>query len=118
MPTAPSAEARQGPSPAPRASLGPLILAAVIGFAAGDALRPPDRQAIARLALAGIDGYRAVVSPRLAASGLVRCRFTPTCSAYGREAIARYGSPKGFALTAGRILRCHPWTKGGDDPVP
>jgi putative membrane protein insertion efficiency factor len=115
MPTAPSAEPSGRP---PRASLGPLILAAAIGFLAGDALRPPDRQVIARVAVAAIDGYRSAVSPRLAATGLVRCRFTPSCSAYGREAIARYGSPKGFALTAGRILRCHPWAKGGEDPVP
>jgi putative membrane protein insertion efficiency factor len=102
----------------PRASLAPLILAALLGFAAGDALRPPDRQAIARLAVASIDAYRSGVSPRIAATGIVRCRFTPSCSAYGREAIARYGSPRGFALTAGRILRCHPWAEGGADPVP
>jgi uncharacterized protein len=118
MPTVPSAEARRGPSPPPRASLVPPILAAVLGLAVGDALRPPDRQASARLAVAAIDAYRSAVSPRLAATGLVRCRFTPTCSAYGREAIARYGSPKGFALTLGRIFRCHPWARGGDDPVP
>src|SRR5262245_35553341 len=101
MPIAPSAESRPGPSPARRASLGPFVLAAVIGLAVGDAFRPPDQQSIARIALAAIDGYRSSVSPRLAATGLVRCRFTPSCSAYGREAIARYGSPKGFALTAG-----------------
>jgi putative membrane protein insertion efficiency factor len=65
-----------------------------------------------------IDGYRATVSPFLARTGVVRCRFEPTCSAYGREAIARYGSPKGVAMAAGRVLRCHPWTKGGFDPVP
>jgi putative membrane protein insertion efficiency factor len=114
MPTAPSAEPRRGP----RASLLPPILAAVLGFAAGDALRPPDRQALARLAVASIDAYRSAVSPRLAATGVVRCRFTPSCSAYGREAVARYGSPKGFALTLGRIVRCHPWAEGGADPVP
>ena len=101
-----------------RAPLTPLVLAAIVGFLAGDALRPADHQAIARLAVASIDAYRATVSPALAKSGVVRCRFTPSCSAYGREAIARYGNPKGFVLTAGRILRCHPWAKGGEDPVP
>jgi putative membrane protein insertion efficiency factor len=113
MPTAPSAEPSR---PAPRSL--PLILAAVVGFAAGDALRPPERQATARLAVAAIDAYRTALSPRLAATGLVRCRFTPSCSAYGREAIARYGSPRGFALAIGRIIRCHPWAKGEEDPVP
>ncbi len=115
MPTVPSAEA---PRPARRASFGLPILAAALGFAAGDALRPAERQTISRFAVASIDVYRSALSPRLASTGLVRCRFTPSCSAYGREAIARYGSPKGFALATGRILRCHPWAEGGADPVP
>ncbi|HEX4440708.1 MAG TPA: membrane protein insertion efficiency factor YidD [Thermoanaerobaculia bacterium] len=92
------------------------VLAALLGFLAGDALRPPDEQLSARAALVAIDAYRSALSP--AVGKVVRCRFQPTCSAYGREAIARYGSPKGFALAAGRILRCHPWAKGGSDPVP
>jgi|SRR5690242_17393363 putative membrane protein insertion efficiency factor len=92
------------------------VLAALIGFLAGDAIRPPDEQLSARAALVAIDAYRAGVSP--AVGKVVQCRFQPTCSAYGRQAIARYGSPKGFALAAGRILRCHPWAKGGSDPVP
>ncbi|HMF10351.1 MAG TPA: membrane protein insertion efficiency factor YidD, partial [Thermoanaerobaculia bacterium] len=48
----------------------------------------------------------------------VACRFQPTCSAYGREAIARYGIPRGAWLAAARVLRCHPFAKGGADPVP
>ncbi len=115
MPTAPSPEPGRRSA---RASLVPPILAALLGLLVGDALRPPDRQLTARLAVAAIDAYRSAVSPRLAATGIVRCRFTPTCSAYGREAIARYGSPRGFALTLGRIVRCHPWARGGADPVP
>lgn len=106
------------PAPARRQSLAAPVLAALLGLAAGDALRPPSEQASARLAVGAIDVYRATISPRLAESGLVHCRFEPTCSAYGREAIARYGSPRGFALAAGRVLRCHPWAKGGADPVP
>ena len=94
------------------------VVAALIGLAVGDALRPVPDQNGTRLALAAIDAYRATVSPVLARTGVVRCRFEPTCSAYGREAIARYGEPKGFALAAGRVLRCHPWAKGGWDPVP
>lgn len=94
------------------------MLAAFLGLAVGDALRPVPDQFGARLAIAAIDVYRSTVSPALARSGIVRCRFEPTCSAYGREAIRRYGSPRGFALTAGRILRCHPWARGGRDPVP
>ncbi|MEO8432800.1 MAG: membrane protein insertion efficiency factor YidD [Acidobacteriota bacterium] len=81
-------------------------------------MRPADQQAGARIAIAAIDGYRANLSPLLGRSHLVRCRYSPTCSAYGREAIERFGWPKGAALTAIRIARCNPWSRGGDDPVP
>ncbi|MFA5000542.1 MAG: membrane protein insertion efficiency factor YidD [Patescibacteria group bacterium] len=45
------------------------------------------------------------------------CRFTPTCSEYGIEAIRKYGLIRGGFMTAWRILRCNPWNKGGHDPV-
>jgi uncharacterized protein len=115
MPAAPDAERTD---PGARASLAAPILAACLGLAVGDALRPPPQQWSVRAAVAVIDAYRSAVSPTLAASGLASCRFTPTCSAYGREAVLRYGSPRGFLMTAGRILRCHPWAAGGEDPVP
>ncbi|HSB91300.1 MAG TPA: membrane protein insertion efficiency factor YidD [Anaerolineales bacterium] len=46
------------------------------------------------------------------------CRFTPTCSHYGYQAIARYGLIKGGALAVWRVLRCQPFSRGGYDPVP
>ena len=104
--------------PRGRPSFAGPILAALIGLAVGDALRPVPDQFGARIAVRAIDLYRATVSPAFAKSGVVRCRFEPTCSAYGREAISRYGSPRGFAMAAGRILRCNPWNAGGRDPVP
>jgi uncharacterized protein len=45
------------------------------------------------------------------------CRFTPTCSQYGIEAVKKYGAIKGGIKTAWRILRCNPFNKGGHDPV-
>jgi len=45
------------------------------------------------------------------------CKFRPTCSQYGLEAVRKYGTLKGGALTAWRILRCNPWSDGGDDPL-
>ena len=62
-------------------------------------------------ALAAIDQYRARVSPLL--RGHVVCRFTPTCSTYGRESIRRYGLLRGGARTIWRIGRCGPWTPMG-----
>lgn len=46
------------------------------------------------------------------------CRFYPSCSAYGVEAVSTHGAVKGLALTVWRILRCNPWNSGGVDPVP
>jgi putative membrane protein insertion efficiency factor len=45
------------------------------------------------------------------------CRFHPTCSEYGHQAIGTYGVIKGGVMSVWRILRCNPWSKGGEDPV-
>lgn len=58
--------------------------------------------------------YQLTLSPFLGR----QCRFEPTCSHYGIEAIKRFGASKGSILTVKRILRCHPWHAGGLDPVP
>ena len=46
------------------------------------------------------------------------CRFTPTCSEYARQAIAKHGPFKGLYLAVRRLLKCHPWGGSGYDPVP
>jgi putative membrane protein insertion efficiency factor len=61
-----------------------------------------------------IKGYQYTLSPILGAS----CRYTPTCSHYGLEAIKKHGPFKGGWLTLKRIGRCHPWGGHGPDPVP
>jgi putative membrane protein insertion efficiency factor len=58
--------------------------------------------------------YQYFISPLTGAS----CRYTPTCSAYGAEAIKKYGPFKGGWLTLKRIASCHPWGGHGHDPVP
>ena len=51
-------------------------------------------------------------------SGYSTCKYYPTCSQYGLEAIEKYGALKGGVLAVWRILRCNPFSKGGYDPVP
>ncbi len=46
------------------------------------------------------------------------CRFHPTCSQYGYQAIERFGILRGGWMASGRIIRCNPWSKGGIDEVP
>ncbi|HHI88090.1 MAG TPA: membrane protein insertion efficiency factor YidD [Candidatus Cloacimonetes bacterium] len=46
------------------------------------------------------------------------CRFYPTCSVYSKQAFQKYNIFKAFYLSAWRILRCNPWSKGGIDPLP
>ena len=67
-----------------------------------------------RLPLALLDLYKRALSPLMPRA----CRFEPTCSVYAREAIERYGLMGGCRLAASRLLRCHPFRKGGFDPVP
>jgi putative membrane protein insertion efficiency factor len=58
--------------------------------------------------------YRFFLSPWLGSG----CRFEPTCSAYALQALQQHGAVAGSVLAAGRVLRCHPWCRGGHDPVP
>ena len=68
-----------------------------------------------RILLALIRFYQRCISPYTPAS----CRFTPTCSAYAKEAIEKHGALKGGLLTLRRLLKCHPFYKGDPyDPVP
>ncbi len=70
----------------------------------------------ARIALGVIDQYRAHISPHL--RGRVNCRFEPSCSAYGRIAVSKYGLLVGGAKTTWRIVRCNPLTADGTVDLP
>ncbi len=65
--------------------------------------------------LALIRLYQKVVSPTLPEGS---CRFYPSCSHYGYQAIYKYGAVKGSLMAGWRILRCNPFNQGGFDPVP
>lgn len=71
--------------------------------------------AVPRLVLVGlIRAYQLVISPLLGP----RCKYYPSCSSYGLEAVRRHGALKGFVLACWRVLRCNPWSHGGVDDVP
>ena len=72
------------------------------------------RKLFARVLLTPIYIYRYFISPLLG----VKCRFTPTCSAYATEAVEKYGALHGGWLAVKRIARCHPFGGSGYDPVP
>jgi putative membrane protein insertion efficiency factor len=57
--------------------------------------------------------YKFVISPMF----LPACRYIPSCSEYAMEAVERHGAIRGSALALWRVLRCHPFVKGGYDPV-
>lgn len=67
-----------------------------------------------RAAIALIKGYQRFISPLMPRA----CRYYPSCSEYGALAIGRYGLLKGLGLAFMRLVRCHPFARGGHDPIP
>jgi uncharacterized protein len=61
-----------------------------------------------------VRAYQRLVSPLFPAS----CRYIPSCSEYAAQALRRHGVLRGSWLAVRRVLRCNPWARGGDDPVP
>jgi putative membrane protein insertion efficiency factor len=76
-------------------------------------LRVMDR-ALAWVLLSGVWAYRVTLSPWMGR----QCRYEPTCSAYALGALRGHGGVRGAWLAARRVLRCHPFARGGYDPVP
>ncbi len=68
-----------------------------------------------KILIALVRFYRKNITPY---KGAATCRFVPTCSQYALEALEKYGAVKGSLLAIRRILRCHPFSAGGYDPVP
>lgn len=82
---------------------------------AGETLAEEKRPGLlARIFLGLIRFYRRGISPLLPPL----CRFEPTCSCFAAEAIQGHGALRGLYLTLRRLLRCHPFSRGGYDPVP
>lgn len=71
-----------------------------------------------RLARSLLSAYKRVLSPLLHAGALTQCKYLPTCSEYAYVAVVRHGWLRGSWLALRRLARCHPFAKGGADPVP
>jgi len=94
------------------------IAIVVLLAVAFDLRRPASAQWSAAAAVGAIHVYQATLSPLYGKMG-AQCRFAPTCSHYGEEAIKKYGLTKGAYLASKRVLRCGPWTAAGTvDAVP
>jgi uncharacterized protein len=68
----------------------------------------------ARFLLLMLRGYKFAISPLFPPA----CRYVPTCSEYAAEAVEIHGALRGSAMAIWRVLRCHPFVRGGYDPVP
>lgn len=69
---------------------------------------------ITKLLIGIVRFYQAAISPFLPGA----CRYDPSCSEYGVQALRKHGAWRGGRLTLKRILSCHPWGGSGFDPVP
>jgi len=79
------------------------------------AVSPPGARGVAaRVLLLLIEIYRVTLAPLIGGF----CRYLPSCSVYAEEAIRRHGAVQGSGLAVRRVLRCHPFHRGGFDPVP
>lgn len=79
-----------------------------------DANAPKKEGIAARMMIGIIKGYQRYISPLFPPA----CRYQPTCSHYGLQAVKRFGALRGGYLAIRRILRCHPFHASGYDPVP
>jgi putative membrane protein insertion efficiency factor len=79
------------------------------------AIPEPEPSAIARVLFRA---YKSLLSPALHTLGPSQCLYLPTCSEYAYIALTRFGAVKGSWLTLRRLARCHPFSRGGLDPVP
>jgi putative membrane protein insertion efficiency factor len=73
---------------------------------------------VVRILLAALEVYRRWLSPAVHTLGVGGCRYQPTCSEYAAVAIATHGPVRGVGLAIWRLLRCHPFSRGGLDQVP
>jgi putative membrane protein insertion efficiency factor len=99
----------------PKTWLAAILVLVLLAIA--DSLRPPQSQVSVRLFAASVQGYHSYIHPLT--GRFIRCRYTPTCSAYSVEAVRKYGIAKGGWMGARRVFSCRSTVPMGTaDPVP
>jgi putative membrane protein insertion efficiency factor len=94
-----------------------LVAAMLVGGVILDAWRAPENQWTGKASILAIRAYQRIGSPIVAWAGF-RCRFTPSCSHYGAQAIGKFGFARGGWRTVRRIARCRPGTPVGTVDYP
>jgi uncharacterized protein len=102
-------------APKRRWTIGRIVAAFCI-YLIAEACLPPRYQPTAWTLTGAINAYQATASPLV--GKVCTCRFRPSCSHYGEEAIEKYGTLRGTAATMGRLWRCSPWGPPPGEDLP
>jgi len=95
-----------------------LVLIGFVLLLAADFSAQPQKQWTARASEYAVRAYQLTYGKVLSRTGVVRCKFTPSCSRYAIQAFQKYGTLKGAALTASRLVRCSPFSKTQGNDLP
>jgi hypothetical protein len=106
------------PEHPPRRGCGRLFLWIIAFIILENIIIPPRYQVSNNIALAAIWSYQSTVSPVFRETGIVRCRFYPSCSEYSRLSLLHYGFLSGFVRSSWRVMRCNPFNNGPHEDWP
>ena len=106
------------PPEPPRRRLNKIQLFIILFIIAENIIIPPRYQVSNNIALGGIWLWQHTASPAFRETGIVRCRFYPSCSEYSRLGYLHYGFLSGFGRSIWRILRCNPWNRDPHEDWP
>jgi putative membrane protein insertion efficiency factor len=93
--------------------MSPISVPSTPGQPVPEAIGPKQRAIVL-----AFRGYKLLISPLVHAVSPSRCLYLPTCSEYACTALLRFGLLRGSWLALRRLARCHPWGRGGFDPLP
>ena len=116
--TIPTPDESPAPNPPSRKGCGRILLWVLVFIIVENLVIPPRYQLSNNIALTGIWAYQRTASPFFHETGIVRCRFYPSCSEYSRLTFLHYGFLRGVVLSTWRIMRCNPFNNGPHEEWP